>query len=259
MITVPITQGRYSTASDSGNSLCRMLPSACFYIQALTIVTRAAWMARQGIYTDGDWTRSSLDILRSLERCGVEFEVDGMEHVCADVAPCVFIGNHMSTLETFVLPTLIAPYRQLTFVVKQSLVDYPVFKYVMRSRNPIVVQRTNPREDLKAVLNQGGERLARGISIIVFPQTTRTTTFDAGQFNSIGIKLAKKAGVPIIPVALKTDAWSNGRWLKDFGVIDPKKKVRISFAAPIDSSAPTAEIKDGIVGFIEERLRGWDR
>jgi 1-acyl-sn-glycerol-3-phosphate acyltransferase len=40
----------------------------------------------------------------------------------------------MSTLETFVLPYLIAPHRPMTFVVKKSLVEYPVFKHVMRAR-----------------------------------------------------------------------------------------------------------------------------
>jgi len=33
---------------------------------------------------------------------------------------CVFIGNHMSILETFVLPCLIQPHRDVTFVVKES-------------------------------------------------------------------------------------------------------------------------------------------
>ena len=66
----------------------------------------------------------------------------------------------MSALETFVLPCIIEPFKDTTFVVKQSLIDYPVFKYVMRSRNPIAVGRTNPRDDLKAVLD-GGKRYCR--------------------------------------------------------------------------------------------------
>ncbi len=257
MITVPLDHTGYHTADHSGGWLSAQLPTASFYARAFPIVFKAAWMARQEIYTDGDWSTSSLNILRALEKSGARFHIEGMEHVCADHEPCVFIGNHMSTLETFILPTLIAPYRRVTFVVKQSLIDYPVFKHVMRSRHPVVVNRTNPREDLKAVLEQGCEKLAQGTSIVVFPQTTRTTEFDPDQFNSIGIKLAKKAKVPIIPLALRTDAWGNGKKLKDFGVIDPNLPIHFEFGAPIDAQGNAKEIHLAMIQFIQDRLKQW--
>jgi hypothetical protein len=49
------------------------------------------------------------------------------------------------------------------------------------------------------MMDGGLARLKQGISIVVFPQTTRMVDFDASQFNSIGVKLAKKAGVPVVP------------------------------------------------------------
>ena len=51
-----------------------------------------------------------------------------MENIARDPAPVVFIGNHMSTLETMVLPGLIAPHREVTFVVKESLVKPSAFR-----------------------------------------------------------------------------------------------------------------------------------
>jgi len=257
MITVPLENNAYHTSDHATGWLAEQLPTACFYGRAFSIVFKAAMMARQQIYTDGDWATSSLNILRALEKSGARFHIDGMEHVCASHEPCVFIGNHMSTLETFILPTLIAPYRRVTFVVKQSLIDYPVFKHVMRSRQPVVVNRTNPREDLKAVLEQGSEKLAAGTSIIVFPQTTRTTEFDPDQFNSIGIKLAKKANVPIIPLALRTDAWGNGKKLKDFGMIDPQRPIHFEFGAPLDAQGNAKVIQQQLVEFIQSRLKLW--
>jgi 1-acyl-sn-glycerol-3-phosphate acyltransferase len=160
-------------------------------------------------------------------------------------------------LETFVLPTLIAPVKEATFVVKQSLVEYPVFRYVMRSRDPITVGRSNPRDDLRAVLEGGAEKLKTGVSIIIFPQTTRTAVFDEEQFNSIGIKLAKKAGVPVVPIALKTDAWGNGRIVKDVGRIDPAKTAHIEFGAPLQVQGNGAAEHHAVIGFIRERLRTW--
>lgn len=259
MLTVKLNDGCYDSPPHGGIWPCTQLPSICFYPRAFQVIWNAAQMAKQGAYTDGDWAKSSFNTLKALELCGVKFQLRGMEHVCASTEPCVFIGNHMSALETFILPSLIAPYRRTTFVIKQSLVDYPLFKHVMRASNPVVVNRNNAREDLKTVLSQGCERLQSGISVVVFPQTTRTTTFDAEQFNSIGIKLARKAGVPIIPLALKTDAWRNGKRLKDFGAIEPDKKVYFEFGPPIDSSGNSREIQENIVQFIQDNLQSWQQ
>ena len=147
--------------------------------------------------------------------------------------------------------------RLATFVVKQSLLDYPVFKHIMRSRDPIAVDRKNPRNDFKAVMQGGVERLKAGTSIIVFPQTTRTPSFDPKNFNTIGIKLAKKAGVPVIPIGLLTDAWRNGKHIKDFGKIDPSKNVLFSFREPLwiqgRSDKEHAEIIEFIQACIQEK------
>lgn len=257
MLTVPVTAGRYQTPCSATVTPLSHVPTAAFYLQALWIVARSANMARQGIYTDGDWAKSSFNIIRALERVGCSFDINGMDNVCHNTQPCVFIANHMSTLETFVLPSLIAPYQRVTFIVKQSLVEYPLFKHVMRSRNPVLVGRTNAREDLKAVLTQGAERLQQGISIVVFPQTTRTTAFDPQQFNSIGLKLAQKAGVAVVPLALKTDAWGNGKHLKDFGRITPERKIHFEFGPRIDNQELNKHTHAHIISFIEERLRNW--
>ncbi|HTU03505.1 MAG TPA: lysophospholipid acyltransferase family protein, partial [Candidatus Sulfotelmatobacter sp.] len=129
--------------------------------------------------------------------------------------------------------------------------------HVMRSRDPIVVGRVNPREDLKAVLEGGAERLARGVSIVVFPQTTRTPVFDPAEFNTIGVKLAKRAGVPVVPLALKTDAWGEGRLIKDLGRIDPSKTVHFAFGAPRCIAGRGSEEHEEIVRYISAHLAAW--
>lgn len=257
MLTVPVTNGEYYTPARAGIKPLTFLPTPAFYLQAFWIVMRSANMARKGMYTDGDWATSSMDIIRALERVGCSFEISGMETLCNDPQPCVFIANHMSTLETFVLPSLIAPYQRVTFVVKQGLVEYPFFKHVMRSRNPVLVNRTNAREDLKAVLSQGVERLNNGTSLVVFPQTTRTTAFDPEKFNSIGLKLAQKAGVPVVPIALKTDAWENGSRLKEFGRIVPQRTIHFNFGAPIPAAGLGKHTHTQIIEFIQQQLERW--
>lgn len=250
--------GVYHTAPEKAWTLLRALPSVFFYCQDSVIVLKASWRAKRGRYDTAAWAASSRELMRALERVGVRFEITGVDHVRKLDVPCVFIGNHMSTLETFVLPAIVAPIRDTTFVVKQSLVEYPVFKHVMRSRNPVTVTRTNPREDLRAVLEGGEQRLRAGISMIIFPQTTRTPAFSPQEFNSIGVKLAKKAGVPIIPIALKTDAWGNGKYLKDFGRIRPSSQVHFAFGEPLWVQDRGREEHEEIVRFISAKLAEWN-
>lgn len=254
---IPFENGHYKTKPERPSFLGRLFPSAHFYAGLVRIVFRSSHQAKRSRYGDVGWAMSSFDVFRELEKVGVTFEITGVENFRRLEGPCVFIGNHMSTLETFILPCIIEPYKDTTFVVKQSLIDYPVFRHVMRSREPIVVSRDDPREDLKAVFEQGTEILSKGRSIIIFPQKTRTPAFDPKEFNSIGIKLAVKARVPVVPIALKTDAWGNGRLLKDFGKIDPSKKVCFSFGEPMPVKGRGVAEHNAIIAYIEEHLKKW--
>jgi 1-acyl-sn-glycerol-3-phosphate acyltransferase len=251
--------GTYKTVTRNVALLSRTLPSIVFYSRVLSIVYKSSVLAKRGEYDTEKWSDSSIRVTRMLEAVGVDIEITGADNFIKLNEACLFVSNHMSTLETFVLPGIIAPFRDLTFVVKKSLVEYPIFRHVMRSRDPVTVGRANPRDDLKAVLEGGSERLKNGISIVVFPQTTRATVFDPEAFNTIGIKLAKRANVPVIPVALKTDAWRNGRLIKDFGRIDTTRKVYFSFGAPIRIEGRGAEEHERIIAFITGKLDEWNK
>lgn len=249
--------GAYRTVPGNRSLVARCCPGLGFYGWFTAIVCRGSSKARRGDYSDEDWSYNSLEVMHALEAVGVRIEVTGVDRFSRLEGPCVFIGNHMSTLEAFVLPTIIQPLKRVAFVVKKSLVEYPIFGHLMRSRAPIVVGRTNPREDLKAVFEGGVARLQAGISIVVFPQKTRSALFDPAVFNSIGIKLAKKAQVPVIPLALKTDAWGNGVRLKDFGKIDPARTVHFAFGEPLRVQGSGAAEHQQVVEYIREHLVSW--
>lgn len=257
MIQLPYIDSVYR--SDSGNisPFAGICPELTFYSRFIAIAYRASIKAKKNRYDYEAWCQSSFDVLRALESAGVCIEITGIENIKQLDTPCVVIGNHMSVLETVVLPVIILPYRKMTNIVKQSLLEYPVFKHIMRSLNPIAVNRTNPRQDLKVVLEEGMDRLKRGISIVVFPQTTRTLSFDAAKFNTLGIKLAQKAGVPVVPLALLTDAWGNGKYVKDFGKIDSSKNVRISFGEPMWIQNKGRDEHQAVIQFIDRNLRAW--
>lgn len=252
-----IQEGQYHTTPAKVSLFTRLLPSLMFYPQFLGVVFNASRNAKRGAYSDDVWIKDSLRVLQLLENVGVKVNLSGLENLEKLDGPCVFVGNHMSIMETVILPVIILPYTRVTYVVKESLLTYPIFKHIMIARKPVAVTRTNPRQDLKTVLSEGVERLAGGTAVIVFPQTTRSTGFDPDQFGSIGIKLAKKADVPIIPVALKTDAWQNGKYSKDFGKICPEIPVHIAFGESLQISGKGSTEHERVIEFIESNLQKW--
>jgi 1-acyl-sn-glycerol-3-phosphate acyltransferase len=257
MSPIEYTDGVYRSPAQRPSVLARTFPAAVLYSVFFAIVFRANRLAVRGRYDRDGLCRSSLACLRLLERIGVRFEISGIQHIRDLEVPCVVIANHMSTLETVVLPGLIQPFRQVTFIVKESLLTYPVFGPIMRSLDPLPVTRTNPRQDLKTVLEGGVERLRQGASIVVFPQTTRTVTFAPALFTSIGIKLAQRASAPVVPLALLTDAWGNGRLLKEVGPVDPRRDVRFAFGEPLRVQARGSDQQQAIVRYISGKLSEW--
>lgn len=227
------------------------------YSQFVGVILKYRPLAVKGTYDDEVWALSSYDLIRRLESCGAKFDIAGMDRVRALPGPAVFVSNHMSTLETVALPGIICPLRPVTFVVKKKLTAGPVWGPIMKSRDPIVVERADPRTDLETVLREGADRLGRGISVVVFPQGTRARIFDRAAFNSIGTKLASRTGAPLVPVAVKTDFWGNSRILPGFGPVRRDWPVRIEFGEPLSISGRGKAEHDLCADFIESRLREW--
>ncbi len=243
----------------SENNFNSLIPELTFYPVLGKVIYDGGKLARQGNYDAKQWEMSSYRIFKGLEESGVKFELSGLKNIYSFDGPAVFVSNHMSTLETVVLPFIINPVKKVTFVVKQELLDYPYFGDLLGARDPIVVGRNNPREDLVKVMEEGAEKLSKGISIIIFPQKTRSSKFEPENFNTLGIKLAKKSNAYVVPVALVTDAWGNGKIIKDIGKIDTNKIVHIDFGTPFKVEKNGAEEHQKVLNHIEQKLIEWGR
>ena len=250
----------YMTPEDYPHLLIdRLTFNSRFIFTALFLksVFRARSLARKKLYDTRQWIDSSHEIFSYVEQCGGRIHITGMDNVRNSEGPVLLLSNHMSTLETMIFPGIIQPLKNVTFVVKDALVNHWAFKDVMRSRNPIVLSRANPREDFRIVMEQGQERLKNDISIIIFPQSTRKKVFHPAEFNSLGTKLAAKAGVRVIPIAIKTDFWGFGKYSSYLGPIDRSKKVHIAFGEPITVSGSGKEEHLKVVEFIQTHLEAW--
>ena len=223
------------------------------------ILFRNRKLAKAGKFDTSSWANASLDVLKLIEACGGKFHIEGLDNISKSNDPVVIISNHMSMLESMIFPGLIASKREVTFVVKQSLTRHRLFGPVMRARNPIAVDRQDPIVDFKKVINDGFENLKNNVSVVIFPQSHRMVEFDPKQFNSLGIKLAIKAEVPVIPVAIKTDYWKNGKLLKDLGSLDRNLPIHIHFGEPFVVEGAGKKEHQMVIDFITDHLNKWNQ
>lgn len=260
MKKVYFTTDSYHTQEDTPRLLLdRLMLNTRLYFMSkyCSIVLKSRSAALKGQYETEAWALSSYHVFKLIEGCGGRFHITGLNNLHKCQGPVVFISNHMSTLETMVFPCIIAPQMDVTFVVKDSLVKHPFFGPIMRSRNPIVVSRSNSREDFQIVMKTGQRLLSEGTSIIIFPQSTRTVEFIPKEFNSLGVKLARTAKVQVVPVAIKTDFWGNDKYLKDLGPIDRHKPIHMAFGEPFSIKGAGKEENELIVEFISSHLEKW--
>jgi 1-acyl-sn-glycerol-3-phosphate acyltransferase len=259
-MTNPFTSDAYSTPDGIRQSASEYLLLGSrwsVYSHFFGTIYRSRALALKGLYDDEAWSQSSFEIMRNLERCGAKLRIEGMDKVRKADGPLVFVANHMSTLETLALPGLICPMKRVTYVVKRKLLGGFFWGPIMRSRDPIAVSRKDPRADLEIVLGEGQARLAAGISVIVFPQGTRTERWSREGFNSLGIKLASKAGMKVMPIALKTDFWGSSGIFRGFGPVHRDRTVRIEFGDPMPVAGRGKAEHERCLDFIESRLKEW--
>lgn len=227
-----------------------------FHGRYIATLLKARWQLAQGRYDTKAWWQTSLALLNLIETSGGRLHVTGIDNIRVAQSPVVFASKHMSSLENNVLPSFIVPIQPVTYVIKASLTKYPVLGPLVKARRTIAVGRTNPREDLQTVMREGTQLLNEGISVILFPEGTRRTWFDPAEFNSLGVKLAKKANVPVIPVAVKTDFWRNGVHLRDFGPIDRSQSIHMAFGPPI-ACANQRQAHQAVLDFIAQKSAEW--
>ena len=251
----------YDTPEDNKASLMYklMLKSRWyFYFNNFRVFWKTGRCGKKGELDQIKQVAYSNENLRLIEKCGGKVHIRGLDNLRAlNGQPVVMIGNHMSLLETAVFHSVMRGVVDFTFVIKKQLLDIPYFKEIMISLEAIPVGRDNPREDLRAVMTEGKRLLEAGRSVIVFPQSTRSEEFDPEKFNSIGIKLAKNAGVPIVPFALKTDFLGNGKKFRDLGPVRPERQVWFEFAPACQVDGNGQSNQQEIIRFIQEHLAEW--
>jgi 1-acyl-sn-glycerol-3-phosphate acyltransferase len=228
---------------------------------AVTVVPWALAVLLASLFVRGNtiywmcvgWLRLAVWGARLL--CGVRWRVQGMERLptAADAKAAVLLAvKHQSTWETFALPCLMP--HPLAYVFKRELLYVPFFGWAMSRMDMVHIDRSRRAEAWTKVQRQGGDLMARGIWVIMFPEGTRTPRGSQGEYKTGASRLAIACGTPIVPVAVASArCWPRRSFLLRPGVVD------VSIGQPIDvRGREPAELMREVEAWIEAEMRGLD-
>lgn len=130
---------------------------------------------------------------------GVRVVVKGLERLDPKQT-YVFVSNHRSYLDTATL--FIFTGRRIGILAKKELLKVPVLGVGMGFVNVMAIDRSN-RESAIRTADAAAERIRSGISFGVFVEGTRAQPGDLLPFKKGAFYMARQAGVPVVPTAIK--------------------------------------------------------
>ena len=142
------------------------------------------------------WARAWSNALLVL--CGIPTRLE-VSAAAAAVPQAIFMSNHESLVD---IPLLFVGIRQdVRFLAKRSLFYVPFLGWSMWLAGFVPVDRDR-KEKAVDVFETLEKRVRKGMSILVFPEGTRSRTGELQSFRKSGFLLAMRTGLPIVPVAV---------------------------------------------------------
>lgn len=158
--------------------------------------------------------------------------------------PFVVLANHQSILDILMLSRV--P-REMKWVAKEELFRIPWVGWMLRMSGDIPIRRGDAESGDEA-LARARAYLERGMSVMIFPEGTRSKTGTLLPFKSGAFRLAIETGAPILPIAVHGTARGmpkGGPWVNPC-------RATARLLEPIE----TAPFRDGGVGRLKELVRG---
>ena len=147
--------------------------------------------------------------------CGIKVEIIGKENLPNE--PCVIVSNHQGQWETYSMQYLFHP---MCTLLKKELLYIPLWGWAMKMLNPIAINRNKPKEAILQTLEEGSDRLKKGMYVLLFPEGTRVKAGRVGKYARSSFELAKRNGVMVLPLCHNSgDCWPAHKFIKKPGII----------------------------------------
>ena len=257
--------GGYHTA-DANKASKRARPGALTTLRYSLGVTHVFPMCALtepfGLLNTDKWAEFCFKTVTTAEALGMNVIVEGFEQRASYEGPVMYLSNHMSMTETILLPPIILALKPFSYVAKASLAHLPFLEKAAEHMRMVPISRKSPREDLINILKVGTERIQGGDDFLIYPQGTRCEVFSHSKYSSIGAKLAERAGVPIVPIAVDTRCQPTRKTgllkniFKDFGPVDTAYDIRVA-AGPVIPVGKSREMHEASFDWIASKLEEW--
>jgi 1-acyl-sn-glycerol-3-phosphate acyltransferase len=149
---------------------------------------------------------------------------------------CIVVANHSSHADTAVLLAALPPKARPVFgAAADYWFDVRVRRFIATSLAGVLPVRRNSEGSYAALLAAARPALKAGRTVVLYPEGTRSTDGNLGEFRSGALRLARECGVPIVPVAMTGTADvlpKGGRW--------SPAPMQVRIGEPIDPSTLSA-------------------
>ena len=177
----------------------------------------------------------------------VKMSVKGLSSIDPS-APYIYMPNHQSNFD---IPVLLGHLTvQFRWLAKVELFKIPIFGRAMRKAGYISIDRNN-RESAIRSLNVAANKIKNGVSVLIFPEGTRSRDGKIRPFKKGGFVMAIESGVPIVPVVITgtRSIMSKGKFRVNAG------QVKMVIHKPIDTSVYTPETKEALMDNVRRVIR----
>ena len=135
-----------------------------------------------------------------LAAAGVRVTVRGVEHLRREGCQ-IIVANHQSYFDIWVL--LASLPASVRFVAKLELARIPVLSAGMRSSGHVLIDRDRARSARKTLRAAGRRMRAEGLTLVLFPEGTRSLDGRVGPFRRGAFELALDTRAPLVPTAIE--------------------------------------------------------